>query len=213
MLAARSATGVFVVPAGADPVLLKSGANYVDPSIDEYGYIWTAESDDVNSLAAWEANGAIHNPDTSSLPAGAQVTSIDVSRDGTRLLLYLTTDDGPVLGVAGINRQDGLPILLGEFTVLSNADATPIDAAWVNDRSVASLSAAGSESRVTSFDLGGPSTDLGTVEGGVSISSVGSGGTAFLRVLSDNGNVYKPRSTTWQDTGIDASFLATQQPG
>jgi len=212
-LALRSDAGVYAAVSGAEPLLLEAGDDFVDPSIDEFGYVWTAKKGDVASITAWQANGAPVPIDVSSLPVGARVVSLDVSRDGTRLLLSLTTDEGAVLGIAGINRQEGKPQLLGEFTVLSTSDATPLDAAWVNDRSVVSLTAAGTFARVITYDIGGPSTDIGMVEGGVSITAVGSGGTAFLRVLSSDGTVWKPRSTTWQDTGIDASFLATQQPG
>jgi len=75
---------------------------------------------------------------------------------------------------------------------------------------VAALTQSGDSAEVTTYDLGGLKQTLGSVAGGRSI--VGGNGAAGIRVLSSSGDVYGPSgSFGWQDTGLNASFLASQQ--
>ena len=88
-------------------------------------------------------------------------------------------------------------------------DEPIVDAAWVDGTTVVVLSE-GTTNTVDVYDIGGQHTSLGPLTGGLSI--VGGNGVDGTRVLDSDGNVLRPGSgTTWQDTGIDASFLATQQ--
>jgi hypothetical protein len=107
-------------------------------------------------------------------------------------------------------RQGGVPIGLGEPVALQVGSANPIDAAWVDNRTVATLASTDEETTVSSFEIGGPSETLGQLEGGTTIVG-GNGGTDGLRVLTVDGEVYFPRGTSWQLTDIRATVLATQQ--
>jgi hypothetical protein len=135
--------------------------------------------------------------------------SMAVSRDGARLLLYLSTSSGPQLTVYGILRQDGVPVGLGEPFPLPVTSETPIGAAWVDNRTVATLSAADDETLVRSFGIGGPSVVLGQLDVASTIVG-GNSGTDGLRVLSGD-QLYRPRGSSWQQTGTTAQVLATQQ--
>ena len=86
----------------------------VDPSIDPFRFVWSAQARAPRLIIAFETNGHAASRADRPAAAAASVVSIDVSRDGTRMLLYLQTALGPRLYVAGIIRQqDNVPIALG----------------------------------------------------------------------------------------------------
>jgi len=202
--------GVYVVGSGdIEPLRVDRRPGLVPPSIDNSGYIWSAQRSNASGLRAINFEGEVQEI-TSSLPEGARLVSLDVSRDGARILLYLTTTGGPRLAVAGILRQDSVPIGLSELQYFTTDAGVPIDATWVDDRTVATLARSGAETSVTAWTIGGPSEALGELPGGISIVG-GVDGTDGLRVLTSDGEVFQPRGSSWQLTDIVASFLATQQ--
>jgi hypothetical protein len=202
--------GVYVARNGAGPaLLLDDRAGLVAPSIDNSGFVWSVPASSAAGLRVFEFDGTAHDV-TSTLPADSRVISIAVSRDGTRLLTYLLTSGGPQLIVSGIVRQGGVPIGLGEPFALQVGSASPISAAWVDNRTVATLAATDEETVVTSFEVGGPSESLGQLEDGATIVG-GNGGTDGLRVLNADGEVFFPRGSGWQMTDVTATVLATQQ--
>ena len=209
--AVRSAAGVSIINGSSAAQLIDPRPGLIDPAVDNFGYVWSAQGDRVDSIRAFDPDGAAQKV-TMSFDPGSRLISMNVSGDGTRLLLYLSTDAGPVLGVAGIAREGSLPKLLGEFVSFPVADATPVDATWVDNNTVAALYG-GADSRVTVFPIGAPSFTLGSLSNGLSIASVGDGGSDNLRVLAADGLVYRPRGAGWQSTEVSASFLGTQQPG
>ena len=202
--------GVYAVGSGdAEPLRVDRRPGLVPPSIDNSGYIWSAQRSNASDLRAINFEGEVQEI-TSSLPEGARLVSLDVSRDGARILLYLTTNGGPRLAVAGILRQDSVPTGLSELQYFPIDNGVPIDATWVDDRTVATLARSGAETSVTAWTIGGPSEALGELPGGVSIVG-GVDGTDGLRVLTSDGQVFQPRGSSWQLTDVVASFLATQQ--
>ena len=202
--------GVYAVGAGdTEPVRVDRRPGLVPPSIDNSGYIWSAQRSDAAGLRAIDFEGEVFEI-ASALPEGARVVSLDVSRDGARILLYLTTTGGPRLAVAGILRQDSVPTSLSELQYFPVGAGVPIDATWVDDRTVATLARSGAETSVTAWTIGGPSEELGELPGGLAIVG-GVDGTDGLRVLTSDGQVFQPRGSSWQLTDVVASFIATQQ--
>jgi hypothetical protein len=202
--------GVFSVRVGANsPVLVDSRAGLVPPSIDSSGFVWSAPRSAASSILTFGPDGVEH-PVSTGLAPDARLISLDVSRDGARILLYIDTPSGPQLVVAGIIRQDFVPISLGELVYLPIGKETPLDAAWADDRTVATLSGSGLSTTVRSFIIGGPSGQVGELEGGTTLTG-GNGGVDGLRVLASDGDVFRPRGSGWQETGIGVSFVATQQ--
>jgi hypothetical protein len=202
--------GVYSVRANApEPLLVDDRAGLTAPSLDNSGYIWSAPEANASAIRVIELDGTQHEV-TTSLPPDARVISLSVSRDGTRLLLYLSTGSGPELLVAGIIRQQGLPTAIGETFALGAGSATPIDAAWVDERTVATLSSTGDSTTITSFEIGGPSAGLGRLDGAVQIAG-GRNGRDGLRVLTAEGEIFRTRGSSWQLTDATAQVLATQQ--
>jgi hypothetical protein len=210
--AVRTNAGVYSVAIDGTANLVDPRPGLIDPVIDSFGNIWSAQSSSAESIRVFDATGSAISFQVSSLDPSATIVSMSISRDGTRMLLYLSTEAGGTqLGVAGIARDGSLPTGLGEFSALPVGDGTPIDAAWVDSGNVAAMYG-GATPGVTIYELGGPSASIGSVEAGISIASVGDGGVDNLRVLAADGVLYRPRGATWQSTDIRASFLGTDQP-
>ncbi len=119
---------------------------------------------------------------------------------------------GPKLYVAGVIRDEnnaptalsleyGLDVGLGE--------RTPVDATWIDERTVAVLTTTPDGTDVTAYEIGGPSTSLGPIDGGTSLVG-GNFGADGIRVLAD-GVVWQRLASRWLATSIEAEYLATQQ--
>lgn len=191
--------------------LIDDGPGLVAPSVDPFRFVWSARADDASTILTWEVDGQPH-PIATGLPSDNAIVSMRLSRDGTRLLLLLSTPVGPRLVVLGVIRQQNVPVDLGEPIDLPVGSGTPVDATWVDDRTVATIASddAGS-GLITAFEVGGPSTSLGRVQGAVAIAG-GNAKTDGLRVLTAAGDIWRPRgSEGWVATGISASFLGTKQ--
>jgi len=178
------------------------------PSLDAHGFTWSVPRDSPGALRAVEPDGTAH--EIPGLPSSGTVVSIDVSRDAARLLVALDTPDGPRLLVAGIQRDGQLvPTGLQTPLELPVGNAPVVDAAWVDGVTVAAL-VTGSISTVETFVIGGQHLGMGALDDGVAI--VGGNGVDGIRVLDERGDVLRPGGgTSWQDTGLDADFLITQQ--
>jgi spore germination protein GerM len=207
--AVLGAAGVsLVTDSDAAPILLDNRPGLIAPSIDTSKYVWTVPASNASAIEAIGPDKVVH-PVASTLPADTPIVSLAVSRDGTRVLLYLNTDAGPRLKVAAILRRDGVPAGLGELVDLPVAAGVPIDATWADDRTVAAIALTGGLDEVTEFPIGGPIVALGTAQGGTTI--VGGNGADQLRVLGADGTVLQRRASGWQSTGVTADVLATQQ--
>ncbi len=207
--AVRNARGAWLVKAGADPLLLDTRPGVIDPSIDTQGYLWSAVGADADSIVAIDAAGGRHPLAAPNLDGA--IVALDVSRDGTRLLIATQGAGGPGLTVAGILRGgDGVPTGLGEPLSLTIADAPLLDATWVDSSTVATLSRGAETTRIDTYRIGGRHESLGLLAGGVQI--VGGNLADGIRVRDADGGVWRRTSSGgWQPTGVVASFLATQQ--
>ncbi len=212
MSAVLAPDGVHYVVADSDESLLVDNrGGLIAPSTDASGFVWSVPAADASAIRAFDATGTAYVIAAPEF-AGAQAISMSVSRDGTRLLMLLSTSLGPKLFVAGILRREGLPYDLGEPLEL-RVDLTnaPLDATWVDDHTVAALAQDGDGYSITTMiEIGGTRTTFGRLLGGTSITTV-AGGSDGLRVLTSDGTVYRTRGSSWANTSISASFLGTQQ--
>jgi hypothetical protein len=190
---------------------LDSRGGLAAPTIDPFRYLWSAQAASAATLTTFDFEGTEH-PVQSGLSPDARIVSMALSRDGTRILLFLSTANGPELIISGIIRGTGnVPVRLGDPLTLSAPSGQPLSAAWVDDRTVASVSKGSGGADVTVFQVGGPSTALGQLPDAVSLTG-GNGGTEGLRVLRSSGEIWRPQgSAGWVATGLSASFLGTKQ--
>jgi hypothetical protein len=207
-VAVLNASGVSLVRTGAAPLLLDKRPNLAVPSMDAEGFVWTVPTDQPGAIIAYDTQGKAH---PIAFSYDGTVVSLDVSRDGTRVLIALSTSSGPKLLVAGVVRDKDLtPVSLGAPIYPAIGSGALIDASWVDNGSVVVLSGNGSSTSVDRYPLGGPKQSLGSLEAGVQV--VGGNGQDGIRVRDSSGSVFAPSgSFGWQDTGLHASFLASQQ--
>lgn len=211
--AVLGAAGVSLVRASQDaPLLLDTRPGLIAPSLDGYGFIWSVPAGQPSAIRVYDFAGAQKDVAT-TLPSDARIVSLDVSRDGARVAILLATTAGPRLIVTAIIRdpnQAQAPLSLGE-PILDVVDATAdaIDATWLDEITVATLTSLGGASTVASYRVGGERSELGSLAAAVAI--VGGNGDAGLRVLGADGIVFARRGSGWQQTDIEATFIATQR--
>lgn len=205
--------GVSIVRAGEGATtVLDLRTDLVVPSLDGYGYVWSGSRSTPETIRAYNYAGAAVEIAT-GLPADAELVSIEVSREGARIAILASTANGPRLLVKAIMRDpnaDQVPAGLSEPVVDASTGAgTAIDATWVDELAVATLSEVGGESFVIQHEVGGDRSSRGQPDSAVSI--VGGNSEAGLRALSGAGTVLARSGNGWTDTGIEAAFIATQR--
>jgi hypothetical protein len=215
--AALGKNGVYLLSnAASGAQLVDSRKDLIAPSIDPFGYVWSVPTNDPSAIHVTGADG---KSIATAVPRNSKVVSMQVSHDGTRILMYLRTTSTPRLVIIGVVRRGNVPTSLGVPIDLPVSAATPIDATWVDADSVAALGGAGvggaggggsgSGVTVTTYTIGGTAGDPSTTADAVHI--VGGSREDQLRVITSTGEVLQLASSGWQETSITASLLATQQ--
>jgi hypothetical protein len=191
----------------------------IAPTMDQHGWVYSVPGDSPTGMQAASAKGQPVNI-FADLPGTAitSVTSIEVSPDGTRMLVLATTDAGPVAFVAGILRNaDGSPtgLTTSRYSVdLGGNTGSGLGATWVDDGDVAVLVQApdGSTDRVLVQQLGGSGSALGEIPNATSI--VGTTNQADLRLRLRTGDLVVSDDQPWHVESASApevSVLAVQR--
>ncbi|GAA1513764.1 spore germination protein GerM [Agromyces terreus] len=209
--AIRTGSGVSLVRVGEDPLLLDPRAGLITPAVDRLGIVWSVPAGAPSDLA-WFApdgtNGRVAVPWSAST-----IAAIQVSRDGTRILALLGDGARTYFVAAAITRAEGgIPAELGTVVLtLAEVDGTPLDVAWIDSRTVASLTALDDgATRLITQDLGGfASTRAGPTDGvqldaGNSIRDVRARDSAGLLLVQSG--------VGWQKRAEGIRFTATQLP-
>jgi hypothetical protein len=205
--------GVSRVGSTGSATLLDQRTGLLRPTIDPEGDIWSMSTDPA-SLLVYDTKNAPHSvASTSAVEPGTVVRSMLVSRDGARLVLAVTTPEGPALRVAAVQRDAALvPTGLGPWLSIPLPDGVEVlDAAWVDPVTVGLLVQDEDSVVVYTQQLAGRSVKLGTPVSGKQLVG-GNGGADALRVLSGEGGVLQQSNAGgWQGGGPTVSFLVPQQ--
>ncbi len=205
-LAVLGTRGVSLVTS-AGPQIVDDRAGLIAPTIDPFGFVWSVPAGSPAGLQAMGEDGIPHPLD---IAADGTVRAIELSRDGSRLLVALDTATGPRLLVIGVLRDAELAPVQLHTPFELRSPGTALDIAWVDGERIAVLVDAETGPSVQVLVLGGPTTPLGSVDDGTAI--VGGNGEDGLRVLTSEGVVLRFTSVgNWAPTTLLASFLATQQ--
>ncbi|GAB3030144.1 LpqB family beta-propeller domain-containing protein [Parafrigoribacterium mesophilum] len=204
--------GVYAVRPGSQKAqLIDDRPGLIPPTLDGFGYVWSVPADNPGAIRVFGPDAAPHDI-APTLPKDARVVSFDVSRDGARIVVLLQTDDGPRVIVSAIIRdpdQRWLPTTLGSPTLDVVGDpGTAIDATWLDELSVATLTSADGITVVTRYEVGGMRSSMGRPGDGIRI--VGGNDSDNLRVLSTDHVIQVPRGSSWSSTEVKVDFIATQ---
>ncbi|MDQ1526912.1 MAG: hypothetical protein QOG18_1525 [Microbacteriaceae bacterium] len=206
--------GVSMVTISGNPVALDTRPGLVSPTMDEDGYLWSVPSGSPNAIRVFDSAGKGYDL-TPALPPDSRIVSIEVSRDGARVAMYLSTNAGPRIIVSAIVRsadQNQRPLSLVTDSILdaTAGSGTPIDATWVDGLSVATLSIVNGQPTVYLYQLGGSRTSLGRPDASSEIVG-GNGGTAGLRLLAADGSIEALRGSSWISSSPQVGFIAVQR--
>lgn len=190
-----------------DPVERYSGTGLTRPSFDEHGWVWTGDSaGTVRAVRTGPSAGEPVRVEASWLSART-VTSLQISRGGTRALI-VTEDDGvSQIWVTGVVREpDGTPRRLNEpYRVAADVD---VDAAlWLSDQEFVAAPLGGTESvRPRVYDVSGRFRELPGLVGVTGLS--GGNGTSSVYAVAGGalhmltGNAWAPQSEDVLDTAF-----------
>jgi hypothetical protein len=209
MAAMSTAAGAFVVEPGAAAGPIDTRAGLIAPTIDPIGFVWTMPGNAPQSIQV-SKSGRLPTTLQTNWDGASTIVSLDVSRDGTRLLAFVNSGGVPRLLVSSIVRdKDGVPTDIGAPLTLSSGSGVPIDATWVDQLTVASVTVLpNGENTIIQQVIGGQSTALADATGVTAI--VGSNDPAGLRLLTSSGQIEQPRGNAWQVISTGVSILATQ---
>ncbi|MDQ1512830.1 MAG: hypothetical protein QOC59_672 [Microbacteriaceae bacterium] len=212
--AALAADGVHVVTASAR-LLVDRRPQLIAPTIDAGGWTYSVPQDHPQELLAFDVKGH-RQPVRAEMPGLESIESIEIARDGTRMLVLGLTPDGPRSFVAGIERDGrGAPVSLTTAVYgVTIPEPSAVDATWVSDGSVAVLTRGSDGDQVTLQTLGGDVQALGRLSGSTALvgaASEGSLGQDELRALLSTGAIYEPRGSRWGPSGGTADVLAIQR--
>jgi hypothetical protein len=211
--AVRSAVGVTLVRVDEESVPLDPRANLVVPAMDVDGGVWSVPADAPGELVWYSPDGETARP-MGAPWSGASIAALEVSRDGTRIVALLGDGARTHFMAASIQRDaDGLPVALGPVVLpLADVAGTPLDVAWLDSSTAASLTAlpAGG-TRVVIQELGGTSTARQGPDLGVALD--GGNAERELKVLTSGGTLEARSGLGWQVRVDGILLVAAQQAG
>ncbi len=190
--------------------LLDSRPELIDPTIDPFNMVWSVPRSQPTALSAFLPDGTQVTV-ADAWPGATQITAMAVSRDGTRLAALVISGARSAVWVAGVVRdsQTGVPVRLGAPVPIGAVAGAGVGLAWLDERTVGVLSHDGEESVILEQLVGGPTA---TTAGPAAITSIaGGGGTAVVRLRSEDGALFVRRGTNWQQSAEGILVLATQQ--
>jgi len=207
--AALTASGVYRVEAGKQAKLVDPRAGLIAPSIDTFGYIWSVPAGRPDEVVVYgPAGDAV--PVKTPWKEFTGITALKVSRDGTRLIAVLRSATDTRFVAAAITRDSARPTAIGDPLLLASGIGTARDAAWVDDLTVAVLTADGdAPPRILTQEIGGlrsplePPPDTVAIAGGNSVRE--------LRALTADGGLDMQRGVGWQERIDKVTLVATQQ--
>ncbi|MEX5294248.1 LpqB family beta-propeller domain-containing protein [Kocuria sp. CPCC 205268] len=203
----RGTGSLVTVARGEEPVERFSGTGLSRPSFDEHGWVWAGDS--AGTVRAVRTGTEAEEALRVEAPwlTGRTVTSLRISRGGTRALV-VTEDDGvSQIWLAGVVREpDGTPRRLNEpYRVAADVEADV--ALWLSDREFVAAPLGGTGSvRPRIYDVSGRFRELPGIvgltglSGGNGTSSVFAVAGGTLHMLT--GNAWAPQSRGVLDTAF-----------
>ena len=192
-------TSLTTVPTGTAPAReLFTGTGLVAPSVDRFGWAWTADS---GGLVAVPTDGDPVHVAADWLD-GRTVRAVRVARDGVRIVIVSSGADEVKVDVAAITRDEsGSPQQVG---IPQRAGASLVDAssvAWADESTLAVIGRSTGNTAVHLVPVAGPTTTLPDVPKLAALAA-GSG----IYVTTTDGELRRFVQPTWaQVLGVDGA--------
>lgn len=186
---------------------LLEGTKLARPSIDQAGWLWTADADSPGALLAVNLqSGQLLRFNVPDL-ADRTIDRIAVSRENSRIVVAASDNSTSRMAVYGIERGDsGVPLAVGEPMRFGQSFANVRDIAWVSELRILVLGSVGRNGTQGLFalDIGGLRESVTGVPGIVALTAGRS--VDSLLVMDSDGAVKDYSGSTWSDvtTGVTA---------
>lgn len=185
-----------------DVTTVVEGQDLLAPSFDRFGWVWTYDRAEPSQMIAASPTGQVVTLDVPALE-GRTVTSLAVSRDGSRMAVSSRFGSEQLLDVVGVARSaDGVPLLIGDLQPMGEGTGLVQQLTWIDHMTVAALGDADESSTLWLVTVGGRTTVVDTV-GGERVTA--RNGERTLTLVSSDGDVRVRSGSAWstQATGVD----------
>lgn len=193
-----------------EPAERVTGEGLSAPSVDTQGWAWTGSDDgQVSAADLSQPEEDAVNVDAAWLN-GREVSSLKISRDGTRALLVVTDGDSAQVLISGIERDDdGAPQSLNEPYLVDTGQGAGMksQAVWISESQFVASALTDRSAVPRLYDVSGRYRDLPVVEDGVS-NLAGGNGESEIFVESDGrlrmltGESWSPQSDSVTSTAF-----------
>ncbi|WP_396656680.1 LpqB family beta-propeller domain-containing protein [Microbacterium sp.] len=180
----------------------------VMPTVDRYGYIWTVPATRPASVHATAADGTVVEV-ADAWNGASRINAMQLSRDGTRIAALTDLGGQAEVWIAGVVRDQGVPVRLGQWMRLAVQPSPGVAVAWLDDVTLGIVRVVDGESMIFTQEVGGLAAatavqaTVTAIAGGNQLGSV--------RLLGDDGVLYSRTGSRWQQYTSGVLVLATQQ--
>ena len=182
----------------------------IDPTIDTGNYIWSVPSAEPGAVHAVTSDGIVRDI-AGEWPGASAISSMQVSRDGTRMVAIVTEAGRDWVVAAGVIRDadNNVPTELGVPHKLALLDGSGFAVTWLDDATVGVLLRGETDVILLTQTVGGlgagviaPAPDSTTIAAGASIT--------VPRVLTAEGVLFARRGSAWNELAEAVQVLGTQ---
>lgn len=186
---------------------LDTRPSLVAPSLDPFGYTWTAPAGEPSALTAWGPDVVSH-PIGAAWPDASSVQRIRVSADGARIGAIIEVGGQRWMVVASVVRdENGIPTELGPMKQLRRIDGDVSGLVWIGDYRLAVLSGAQTADLVTQT-VGGDGVAEAGPTGAAALAGARTG--SGVRILAAGGSLFAHAGSAWREVATGVRVLATR---
>ncbi len=183
-----------------DGTALVTGKDLLQPSVDRLGWVWTGERTNAGLLLVSSVGGSQLEVPVQWLE-GAQVRSIRVARDASRIAIVSAVDGAVTVDVAAVVRDaSGAPQRLSGPVRVGTVLLDAGEVAWLDESTLAVLGTSGTlvTAGLHLVPLAGLTTALAPLPGGASPVALAVGkGDRSLFVVATDGRLFSRQTAGW----------------
>ena len=191
---------------GLDVELVDSRTAISGIAFDRQEYLWSVSRTPGASIFATSSSGV---PSVVSAPwvAGRSIRGFALSPEGSKIALLVQGAGQVRVFVSGVVRNSsGLPIELAEPIQVASEQTNPISVSWVDQLTVATVNTEGGSNTGLLTTIGGTSRMIPALAGTRTIVAAGSSSQLYL--LTETGELFTYRGSTWSPLRQDIRALA-----